>query len=82
MEDKTTVFRSNLREGKTLVSAVLLEVYQALQEKGYNPTGQIVGYLISGDPTYITSHRNARELITNLDRDEILDEMVSTFLAG
>ncbi|MBE3573901.1 MAG: IreB family regulatory phosphoprotein [Firmicutes bacterium] len=59
---------------------VLLAVFQALQEKGYNPVSQIVGYLLSGDPTYITSHRGARSLIRRLERDELLEELVKTYL--
>ena len=58
------------------IAQVLQEVYQALQAKGYNPVGQIVGYLMSGDPTYITSHGNARNLIRQLERDKILEELV------
>ena len=56
-------------------------VYKALEEKGYKPIIQIVGYLISGDPTYITSHRNARSLISMLERDELLEEMVREYLS-
>jgi len=55
-------------------------VYAALKEKGYNPITQIVGYVLSGDPTYITSHKNARALIGRLERDELLEEMVREFL--
>jgi len=55
-------------------------VYTALKEKGYNPITQIVGYILSGDPTYITSHKNARALIGKLERDELLEEMVREFL--
>lgn len=55
-------------------------VYQALNDKGYNPINQIVGYLLSGDPTYITSHNNARGLIRKLERDEILEEFVRTYM--
>ena len=55
---------------------ILLKVYEALQEKGDDPVNQIVGYLISGDPTYITSHKNARALIRRLERDELLEELV------
>lgn len=62
------------------VSAVLRQVYLALEEKGYNPVSQIVGYLLSGDPTYITSHRNARSLIRSVDRDELLEELVKEYL--
>jgi len=56
------------------------QVYMALKEKGYNPITQIVGYILSGDPTYITSHKNARALIGRLERDELLEEMVREFL--
>ena len=59
---------------------VLLNVYDALKEKGYNPVNQIVGYLLSGDPTYITSHNNARSLISKLERDELLEEIVFYYL--
>jgi uncharacterized protein (UPF0297 family) len=55
-------------------------VYEALQDKGYNPFGQIVGYLLSGDPTFITSHKNARSLIAQLERDVILEELVKHYL--
>ena len=55
-------------------------VYMALKEKGYNPITQIVGYILSGDPTYITSHNNARALIGKLERDELLEEMVREYL--
>ena len=55
-------------------------IYMALKEKGYNPITQIVGYILSGDPTYITSHKNARALIGKLERDELLEEMVKEFL--
>jgi uncharacterized protein (UPF0297 family) len=61
---------------------ILLEVAEALAEKGYNPINQIVGYLISADPAYITSHNNARNLIRKLERDDILDELVSSYLKG
>ena len=60
--------------------AVLLTVYEALTEKGYNPVNQIVGYILSGDPTYITSHNGARSLISKLERDELLEELVCAYL--
>lgn len=82
MDDKTTVFRSNFRDGSNIVGRVLHQVYTALQEKGYNPIGQIVGYLMSGDPTYITSYGDARNLITQLERDEILEELIASYLAN
>ena len=59
---------------------VLRAVYDALTEKGYNPIGQIVGYLLSEDPTYITNYNNARALIRKLDRDELMSELVKTYL--
>lgn len=59
---------------------VLTTVYQALKEKGYNPINQIVGYLLSGDPAYVTSHRGARSLIRRLERDELLEELVRSYL--
>ncbi|MCL1845333.1 MAG: IreB family regulatory phosphoprotein [Defluviitaleaceae bacterium] len=62
------------------VRANLELVHSALKEKGYNPITQIVGYILSGDPTYITSHKNARALIGRLERDELLEEMVREFL--
>lgn len=59
---------------------LLLQVYSALQEKGYNPINQIVGYLLTGDPAYITNHKNARNMIRRLERDEILEDMVKRYL--
>ncbi len=59
---------------------VLSEVYEALKEKGYNPINQLVGYLLSGDPTYITSHKNARSNVRKLERDELLEEIVRVYL--
>ncbi len=60
--------------------AILREVYDIMSEKGYNPIGQIVGYLLSEDPTYITNYRNARALIRKLDRDELMAELVKSYL--
>ena len=59
---------------------ILLKVYDALKEKGYNPISQIVGYILSEDPTYITTHNNARSLIRRIDRDELLKAMVRSYL--
>jgi uncharacterized protein (UPF0297 family) len=67
-------------EKDTAAGRILQEVYQALGEKGYNPINQLVGYLLSGDPTYITSHRGARALIRKLERDEIMEELVRYYL--
>jgi uncharacterized protein (UPF0297 family) len=77
--ERTMKFQS--KEGNVSeVALILTEVYQALVEKGYNPLDQIVGYLMSGDPAYITSHRNARVLVRKLERDRIIDELVRTYL--
>ena len=62
------------------IKAILSSVYQALQEKGYNPINQIVGYLLSEDPTYITTHKNARAMIRKVDRDELLQTLVKYYL--
>ena len=62
------------------VQEVLKEVYEALLEKGYNPVNQIVGYIMSGDPTYITSHKNARSLIRKVERDELVEEMLTIYI--
>ena len=62
------------------IKAILTTVYQALQEKGYNPINQIVGYILSEDPTYITNYNGARSMICKLDRDELLQELVQCYL--
>ena len=62
------------------VNYVLSQVFEALQEKGYNPINQIVGYLLSGDPAYIPRHKDARNLIRRLERDEIIEELVKSYL--
>ncbi|RRD95739.1 IreB family regulatory phosphoprotein [Clostridiales bacterium COT073_COT-073] len=82
MNDKghTQFFKKPVKE-KNEARLVLEEVYEALKEKGYNPTYQLVGYLISGDPTYITGHNNARKLIGRLERDELLEEMVNNYFS-
>jgi len=61
---------------------ILLKVYAALKQKGYNPINQIVGYLLSGDPAYITSHQSARNLVRRVERDELLEELVRSYLEG
>lgn len=61
---------------------ILTTVYGALKEKGYNPINQLVGYILSEDPTYITTYNNARSLIRHIDRDELLQAMVKTYLAA
>lgn len=62
------------------VQEILLSVYKSLEEKGYNPINQIVGYLLSGDPAYIPRHKDARTLIRKLERDEIIEELVKFYL--
>lgn len=59
---------------------ILKEVYAALVEKGYNPINQIVGYVLSGDPTYITNHKDARALISKIEKDELLQELITSYL--
>ena len=68
------------QEQKLGVEEILERVYQALAEKGYNPVNQIVGYIMSGDPTYITSHNGARSLIMKMERDELVEEMLKTYI--
>ncbi len=75
----TQYFRVEL-EQETGVQMVLSTVYEALTEKGYNPVNQIVGYIMSGDPTYITSHKNARSLIMKVERDELVEELLNAYI--
>ena len=63
-----------------LTKSILTDVYNSLKEKGYNPVNQLVGYLISGDPTYITNYNGARALVRKLERDEILEEVIKSYL--
>ena len=70
----------NIDKPRNEARDILLGVYAALKEKGYNPVSQIVGYILSGDPTYITSHKSARSLVSRLERDELLEEMVCFYL--
>ena len=76
----TQYFKAVQDEKKMQVSRVLHDVYEALREKGYNPINQIVGYIMSGDPTYITSHKSARSLIMKVERDEILEELMENYI--
>jgi uncharacterized protein (UPF0297 family) len=78
--DKTMKFNVKAEEIETSPKDVLLAVYDALQEKGYNPINQIVGYLLSGDPAYIPRHNNARSLIRKRERDELIEELVRAYL--
>jgi uncharacterized protein (UPF0297 family) len=68
------------KENENQAREILLTVYDALKEKGYNPISQIVGYILSGDPTYITNHNNARSVIRKIERDELLEELVKAYL--
>ena len=78
--DHNTIKFSVPVENSAEMKQILTEVYRSLTEKGYNPINQIVGYLLSEDPTYITNHNNARCLICKLDRDELLQELVRHYL--
>lgn len=69
-------------EPMTGVQMVLSTVYEALREKGYNPVNQIVGYIMSGDPTFITSHKSARSLIMKVERDELVEELLTSYIAN
>ncbi len=77
--DKTMNFEVERAEN-VKTKEILKEVYQALSEKGYNPINQIVGYILSGDPTYITSHNDARNKIRTIERDELLEKMVKNYI--
>ena len=69
-----------IRESTIEVTEILAQVYGALSEKGYNPVNQIVGYIMSGDPTYITSHNNARVMIMKVERDELIEEALHYYI--
>lgn len=78
--DKTMKFNFPEDPVDTNVKDVLITVHEALQEKGYNPINQIVGYLLSGDPAYIPRHKDARNIIRKLERDELIEELVKSYL--
>ncbi len=75
----TQFFQFPQEEGED-VATIIASVYDALREKGYNPISQIVGYIMSGDPSYITSYNNARSLIMKVERDELLEEFVKVYI--
>ena len=79
MLDRTMTFSFNNNRDDD-IKAILTTVYNAWQEKGYNPINQIVGYILSEDPTYITTHNNARSLIRKIDRDELLQALLKSYL--
>ncbi len=68
------------KENEISVKEIIAEVYRAMTEKGYNPVNQIVGYIMSGDPTFITSHRSARSLIMKVERDELVEELLTEYI--
>lgn len=78
MEDATRKFTAV--DGKSEMKEILTSVYSSLVVKGYNPINQLVGYILSEDPTYITNYNNARQLICRIDRDELLQEMLKSYL--
>lgn len=75
----TTMFKLEQEETPN-AKDIILEVFKALEERGYNPVSQFVGYMMSGDPTYITSHNNARSVVRRVERDEILEELLKVYL--
>mgnify|MGYP000483942299 CR=1 FL=1 len=81
MQDlKNTQYFKVEKEPQMKVSDVIDVVYHALSEKGYNPVNQIVGYIMSGDPTYITSHKGARSMIMKVERDELVEELLTEYI--
>lgn len=80
MNNNETMMFKVEKEKVNEAQEVLVSVFHALKEKGYNPINQIVGYILSGDPTYITNHQNARSIIRKLERDELLEELVRAYL--
>lgn len=81
INDKTMKFKRE-PEDVNEASYILKKVYHALKEKGYNPINQIVGYILSGDPAYITSYKEARTIIRSIDRDEIIEELLRNYMEG
>jgi len=81
MIDKTMEF-SLINDEELEIRKIILQVYEALKEKGYNPINQIVGYILSEDPTYITTHNNARNLIRKVDRDTLLQNLVKYYISN
>lgn len=77
--NQTQFFKVNV-EPELRVKEVLDTVYNAMREKGYNPVNQIVGYIMSGDPTYITSHKGARSMIMKVERDELVEELLNEYI--
>lgn len=80
MGRNNTQFFHVVKEQECDVASILKDVYEALTEKGYNPVNQIVGYIMSGDPTYITSHKGARSMIMKVERDELVEELLTEYI--
>jgi uncharacterized protein (UPF0297 family) len=80
MGNKDTILFESAKVKQMTNKEALMEIYKALEERGYNAIDQMVGYLTSGDPSYITSHNNARSLILKMDRDELLEEILRAYL--
>ena len=78
--DRNTKYFNVVSDDSNPVRSALADVYRALQKKGYNPVNQIVGYVMSGDPTYITSHKGARSLIRKVERDEIIEWLLEDYI--
>lgn len=82
MYDDQSTMKFNIDQEKQQEAREIIEtVYEALEEKGYNPVNQFIGYMLSGDPTYITSHNNARSIISKIERDELLEELLRSYLS-
>lgn len=82
MDDKTMAFSLSKEDKDAEMKKILSDVYNALAQKGYDPISQIAGYVLSGDPTYITTHNNARKLISKVDRDDLLKAMIRKYLSS
>ena len=80
MGRNNTQFFHVVKDQESAVASILIDGYAAVAETGYNPVNQIVGYIMSGDPTYITSHKGARSMIMKVERDEILEELVKVYI--
>jgi uncharacterized protein (UPF0297 family) len=81
MDDRNTIlFNSPDKDGQETTESILKSVYDALEEKGYNSIDQMVGYILSGDPSYITGHNNARNIIRHIERDDLVEELLRNFL--
>jgi len=80
-DDQSTMKFTIDQEKQDEARSIIETVYQSLEEKGYNPVNQFIGYMLSGDPTYITSHNNARSIISKIERDELLEELLRSYLS-